>query len=304
MRKGLGYILFFFLWMVLGSHCLMAQLVPTYTQYVVNQAIINPAYAGANNCLNLTGMYRQQWSNYDGAPSTKTLSAHTPLKNRALAVGLNVMNDVYGVSSNTLLEGLLAYRLRMGKYHKLSFGIGAGIYINKNNLANIKVNDAGDEVYATNLNSTTPNFSFGVYFENKKYFLGLSALNLNRNLVNSPTFVYQQPFYFIAGYHFKLNHMFMLTPYMLLKKVNSSPLQADLNLLLTYNRQFKIGAGYRTNDAFYGVLLFQLNDQLQIGYSYDYTLSSIRQFQNGTHEISVRYLFQYKTQTVDVKTFQ
>jgi len=214
------------------------------------------------------------------------------------------MNDVYGVSSNTLVEGLLAYRLRIGKHHKLSFGLGAGIYMNKNNLASVKVNDTEDAVFVSNLNSTLPNFSFGAYFENKKYFLGISALNLNRNLVSAPTFVYQQPFYFIAGYHYKLNYMFVLTPYMLLRKVNNNPLQADLNLMLTYNKQFKIAAGYRTNDAFYGVLLFQLNDQLQIGYSYDYTLSSIRQFQNGTHEISVRYLFQYKTQTVDVKTFQ
>lgn len=304
MQKAPQKILVFFFWLVLGGGRLQAQLVPTYTQYIANQAVINPAYAGANNCMNITGMYRQQWANYDGAPSTRTLSAHSPLKNRSLALGLNVMNDVYGVSSNTLLEALFAYRLKLGNDHKLSFGLGAGVYVNKNNLSSIKVNDGSDEIFATNLNSTTPNFSFGVYFENKKYFLGLSALNLNRNLVSAPTFVYQQPFYLIAGYHYKLNYMFVLTPYMLLRKVNNNPLQADLNLMLTYNRQFKMGAGYRTNDAFYGVLLFQLNDQLQIGYSYDYTFSSIRQFQNGTHEISVRYLFQYKIKTVDVKTFQ
>lgn len=281
-----------------------AQLVPVYSQYLVNQSIINPAYAGANNCLNLTALYRQQWSNYEGAPSTRTFSAHSPLKNRALAVGLNVMNDVFAVTSNTLAEGIFAYRIRVGKYHKLSFGLGAGLYINKNNLANVKMNDRGDEVFSNNLNSTIPNFSFGTYFESKKYFFGFSALNLNRNMVNAPTFIYQQPLYLIAGYHYKVNEMVTLSPSLLLKKINRNPLQADLNVFMTYNRQFKLGAAYRTNDAFYAVLQFQLNDQLQIGYSYDYTLAAIRSFQNGSHEISVRYLFQYKTQTVDVKTFQ
>jgi type IX secretion system PorP/SprF family membrane protein len=281
-----------------------AQLVPIYSQYIVNQAVINPAYAGANNCLNLTALYRQQWSNYEGAPSTRTFSAHTPLRNRHLAIGMNVVNDVASITSNTLVEALFAYRFRVTKYHKLSLGMGAGILINKNNLSSVRVNDSGDEIFASNQNSTLPTFSFGAYFEHKKYFLGVSALNLNRNLISAPTFVYQQPFYFIAGYHYKWTSMVTLSPSVLIKKINNTPFQMDFNLFLTYNKQFKFGASYRTNDAVYLVFLFQLNDQLQIGYSYDYPLSALRPFQNGSHEISVRYLFQYKTQTVNVKTFQ
>ncbi len=303
MKTILAYISVFFV-LISAPKKGYGQLVPIYSQYLVNQAVLNPAYAGANNCLNLTALYRQQWSNLQGAPSTRTLSAHTPLKNRSWAIGMNVVNDVAAITSNTLVEALFAYRVRITKRHKLSLGIGAGLFINKNNLSSIKVNDSGDEVFANNQNSTLPTFSFGAYFENKKYFLGISALNLNRNLLHPPTFVYQQPYYFIAGYHYKCSDLVTLSPSVLVKKITNNPFQFDFNLFLTYNKQFKLGASYRTNDAAYMVLLFQLNDQLQIGYSYDYALSALRPFQNGTHEISVRYLFQYKTQTVDVKTFQ
>lgn len=303
MRTIQSYILIVFSFLVIETK-VEGQLVPVYSQYLVNQSVINPAFAGGNNCLNITALYRQQWSNYEGAPSTRTLSVHSPLRNRSLALGLNVVNDVMGVTSNTLIEGQFAYRIRLSRAHKLSLGLGVGLFLNKNNLAKVKVNDGGDEVFATNVNSTLPTFSFGAYFEHKRYFIGVSALNLNRNMVTAQTFIYQQPIYLLAGYNYKVNEMLSLSPSVLLKKINRNPLQLDLNLFLTYNKQFRFGASYRTVDALYFVLQFQLNEQLQIGYSYDYALTAIRAFQNGSHEISVRYLFQYKTQTVNVKTFQ
>ncbi|MBC7387835.1 MAG: type IX secretion system membrane protein PorP/SprF, partial [Opitutaceae bacterium] len=93
MKKTFLHITFAFI-LTLSWKSGIAQLVPVYSQYLVNQTIINPAYAGANDCLNINALYRQQWAGYEGAPSTRTLSAHSPLKNRAVALGLNLVNDV------------------------------------------------------------------------------------------------------------------------------------------------------------------------------------------------------------------
>lgn len=281
-----------------------AQLVPVYSQYLVNQSIINPAYIGIDNCLNINAVYRQQWASYEGAPTTKTLSAHSPFRNRALAAGVNVVNDEIGVTSNTLLESQFAYRLKMGEEAKLSFGMGAGLFINKNNLSSLKVNDSGDEIFANNLNTTLPTFSFGTYFENRKMFAGFSSLNLTRNLSNTKTFVYQQPFYVTIGYNFDLNKSLKLTPSFLVKKVNKNPINTDINLLMDYNSRFKLGFSYRTNEAFYGIFQLNITEQLQVGYSYDHSLTVLRKYQKGSHEVSVRYIFKFKTSTVDVKSFE
>jgi type IX secretion system PorP/SprF family membrane protein len=282
---------------------LRAQLVPVYSQYLVNQSVINPAYAGVNNCLNINALYRQQWTGLEGAPSTRTLSAHSPLKKKSIGVGLNVVNDVIAVTSNTLVEGLFSYWLKTGNKSRLSLGLGVGVFINKNSLSNLQVNDAGDEVFVNKVNSTSPTFSFGTYYENRNFFAGFSALNLNRNMANTRTFLYQQPFYFTAGYHHKIDERFTFTPSILLKKINKNPIQLDFNLMCSYQEKIKLALSYRSSEALYAILLFRVNHQFQIGYSYDYSLSVLRKYHNGSHEVSVCYVFQYKTPTVDVKTF-
>jgi type IX secretion system PorP/SprF family membrane protein len=61
---------------------------PQYTQYMYNQAIINPAYAGSNESLSLVSLYRNQWTGFEGAPKTLTVSAHTPSGKIQLLVSL------------------------------------------------------------------------------------------------------------------------------------------------------------------------------------------------------------------------
>lgn len=304
MKIAYKIILFVTVVLRLSTHCSFAQLVPVYSQYLLNQSIINPGYIGIDNCLNINALYRQQWASYEGAPSTRTLSAHTPFRNRALAAGINVVNDVIGVTSNTLLEGQFAYRLKLGEEAKLSFGLGAGLFINKNSFSQLKVNDVGDEVFINNQNATLPSFSFGVYYEDRNFFGGFSSLNLTRNLSQSRTFVYQQPYYLTLGYNIYVNESVKISPSFLLKKINNNPINADLNLMTEIFSRLKVGVSYRSKEAMYGILQFGVNEQLQIGYSYDHSLSAIRKYQKGSHEVSVRYLFKFKTNTVDVKSFE
>jgi hypothetical protein len=49
--------------------------------------------------------------------------------------------------------------------------------------------------------------------------------------------------------------------------------------------------GYRTGDAIVGMVEWQMNDQLRFGYDYDYTISKLNPYNQGTHEIMLRYEF-------------
>lgn len=116
--------------------------------------------------------------------------------------------------------------------------------------------------------------------------------------------MYQQPYYLTLGYNIYVNESVKISPSFLLKKINNNPINADLNLMTEIFSRLKVGVSYRSKEAMYGILQFGVNEQLQIGYSYDHSLSAIRKYQKGSHEVSVRYLFKFKTNTVDVKSFE
>ena len=56
-----------------------AQQDPHYTQYMYNMNVINPAYAGSKENLSIGMLYRKQWVGIEDAPTTATLSGHTPI---------------------------------------------------------------------------------------------------------------------------------------------------------------------------------------------------------------------------------
>ncbi|HEX6333331.1 MAG TPA: type IX secretion system membrane protein PorP/SprF, partial [Flavisolibacter sp.] len=59
--------------------CLAAQQRPHYTQYILNNYILNPALTGIENYTDIKISARDQWVGLDGAPRTIYLTAHAPL---------------------------------------------------------------------------------------------------------------------------------------------------------------------------------------------------------------------------------
>jgi len=61
---------------LLASISVFSQQDPLYSQYMLNPLVINPAYAGLNNNLNIMAGYRTQWTGFDGHPQTVNATAH------------------------------------------------------------------------------------------------------------------------------------------------------------------------------------------------------------------------------------
>ena len=77
----LGKALSFGLYLFIGlPHYSFSQQDPVYTQYMNNLLTIQPAYAGNNGALNITGISRAQWIGFDGAPNTNTLTINGALR--------------------------------------------------------------------------------------------------------------------------------------------------------------------------------------------------------------------------------
>src|ERR1043166_4448271 len=105
-----------------------AQQVASYTQYMFNGLAINPAYAGSHEALSTSFLSRFQNVGLRGSPNTQTLSIHSPLLNKRVALGMLVIHDQISVIDQTGVHFSYAYRLPVfsGK-GTLSMGIQAGI---------------------------------------------------------------------------------------------------------------------------------------------------------------------------------
>ena len=93
------YIFLYLLVLIMSgglSKAVFSQQDAQFSQYMFNTMAINPGYAGSADLLNASVLFRAQWVGFDGAPQTQTLTANTPLKNKSLAIGGNLYNDVLG----------------------------------------------------------------------------------------------------------------------------------------------------------------------------------------------------------------
>jgi len=85
---------------ILCIDAVTAQQDPQYTQYMYNQNVVNPAYAGVGEGLSLNLLYRNQWSALEGAPETFTFSASAPVGERT-GLGISVIRDQLGPVTET-----------------------------------------------------------------------------------------------------------------------------------------------------------------------------------------------------------
>ncbi len=53
-----------------------------FSQYMVNQYILNPAAGGTDGNIDLAAGYRKQWTSFNGSPVTYYFSGHLPIHTR------------------------------------------------------------------------------------------------------------------------------------------------------------------------------------------------------------------------------
>ncbi len=276
------------------------QQLPQFTQYMFNTISINPAYAGSRETLSIVALHRSQWTGIDGGPQTQTLSAHTPLKNEKVGLGVSVIRDAPGFENYLYLYGDFSYTLNLSENTKLALGVKAGA--THYNLDQEFLNDPAvieDPFFGNYANRWNPNIGAGLYLHSNKWYLGASAprlLTIDNNRSETPAVDYvaleRISYYFTGGYVFDLSTNTKLKPSALLKATNGAPISVDLNINLLFFEKFWLGGSYRYNEdtASVGALAdFQVTNQFRIGYAYEHFVSDLRPYLGATHEILLIY---------------
>jgi len=284
-----------FVLLVAGIYKMNAQQDPMFTQYMFNTLSINPAYAGSADRLSAVALHRSQWVNFEGAPKTQTITVHSPLKKENISIGGSIVNDSYGPVKQTGFYLDASYRIFMGN-KRLAFGLKAGTNLFSANLLDLNPLMENDNTFSANISSKAlPNFGFGAMFYSKRFYVGASAPKLLANKLidgDLPDFLNNQEkqhMFLIAGAVFDISYYTKFKPTILVKAVNGAPLGAEFTAQFLFFEKFWAGAMYRWEDAAGILLQYEINNKFKIGYAYDYTLSDIRKYSDGSHEIMLGF---------------
>ncbi len=201
--------LFLILCAVVTSITLRAQQQPHYTQYIINNYIINPAITGIENYTDVKISHRHQWVGLQDAPVTTYLTLHKPLgkqDDRTTAtsfetpgenprgrnfwqdyeaakphsgIGLKIINDRTGPINRFAGYVSYAYHIGISAQTSIAAGFEAGIRnisLDRSKLDFGSANPVDPAVYnSKEINQLKPDFGAGVWVYSANYFIGLSA---------------------------------------------------------------------------------------------------------------------------------
>ncbi|MBM1107700.1 type IX secretion system membrane protein PorP/SprF [Aurantibacter crassamenti] len=272
-----------------------AQQEPQYTQYQYNTMSVNPAYAGSQGYASIIAVYRNQWVNIQGSPRTISLGVDTPFKLFS-GLGLSIARDELGPSDETYFNANYSHSLILNrKGHRLAFGLkGGGKYLSVDwSKGTFKDPDTAFQENITG--KFLPSVGAGIYFYTDNAYLGLSTPNVLQGQryddIQETVDTDRIHLYFIGGYVFELNPSLSFKPSTFVKYVNGAPLIFDVSANFLINKSIHLGASYRWDDSVSALLGFNISPNIQVGYSYDYNITNLTNYNAGSHEIFIKYNF-------------
>lgn len=282
----------------LGLTKVNAQQDTQYTQYMYATNVINPAYVGSRDVLSVTSQYRAQWLGLEGAPTTFNITSNGPMNEYTfpnVGLGVTFARDAIGPSNESTVAGDFSYKLEVGRYSNLVFGIKGGLKLINVDFTKLDIYNTTDPVFQNNIdNRLSPIVGAGVYMYNENWYAGLSVPNLlTTTYYDDTTFSTareRMTFYAMGGYVFYFNDDLKFKPTFLGKFTSGAPVVLDISGNFLFNDKFTLGANYRINgNSVSGILGFQASKNILLGYSYDLDTSSIGNYSSGSHGIFLRF---------------
>lgn len=307
LRKTLQLTLLVTLALSWPAYRLSAQQEPNFSQYMFYGLTFNPAVAGNENAICVTGANRMQWTGFgkeDGqqvAPRTYFVAASAPVKILRGGLGLMIMQDALGYEQTIGVRFGYAYQRNLGLG---KMGIGAQIEFNNKSIDFGKLRPAGEDPYLSQLAKESDmliDFSLGFFYRvPESFYLGISGLHLiqtkGKPIVDSEggslTMKLDRTLFVTGGYEYTFagNPDLQLLPSAIFE-TNLSKFRIDVNAIMRYKEVFWGGLGYRFNESVIVLLGVQYKD-FRIGYSYDINVTKLNlPVFGGTHEIMLNYCF-------------
>lgn len=269
------------------------QQLPQYSQYQFNLYYLNPAVAGSKENKFASLGYRTQWVGLEGAPTTGLAAFHTDFKDN-MGLGGLAFTDKNGPFTRTGVRASYTYHLELDRNMKLGLSLAGLIYQHQLAVSDLNPRDDNDAALAQgDQSSVDPDATFAAYLKGEQYRVGFSSPQLFQTKILGDSLAntkLSRHYYIHGGYQFELTNDIQAAPSMVFKAVSPAPLQVHINAKVIYDEFLWGGISYRHEKAiipFAGVNY----ENLFFGYAYDATLSDIRDYSSGSHEVHLGYRF-------------
>ena len=266
------------------------------SQFMTNPFLSNPAIAGTLPESPITMNYRNQWTGFDGAPETMTLSGHTALPNRIGVGAIVYSDDTGGAIQRTGIEVGGSYTIDLNNYDAVSFGLS--LMANQWSFDNdLDVWDVEDPALQYGMEqSVALDAHFGMMIFSEAYAFGFAIPNLiqassglgTSSLASGLDNTQIRHFKFMGHYQYDISDVFRIEPSALVRLTERTPAQLDVYMRGWYADMAWVSLGFRTNDA----LVLGVGGEygpFGLAYVYDLTSTAASYLSPHTHEVSLTY---------------
>ncbi|WP_343688094.1 type IX secretion system membrane protein PorP/SprF [Chitinophaga sp.] len=217
-------------------------------------------------------------------------------------VGLTILNDKTGPLNRFSVTGTYAHHIPISARTSVSAGISVGAQQVSLDASKLDFEQAGDPVIAasTVLNKWRPEVNAGLMLYSSNYYISAAVQNIipqgiaydNGKVVGDSLYRGKLvPHLFLSGgYRAFVTEDISVLPSVMVRMITAAPVSFDVNTKFQYRDRMWVGASYRIKDGFAAMLGVNVNSTINIGYSYDYTTSSLNTVSKGTHEILIGFL--------------
>lgn len=300
----LNHLWIIFSFVIFSSH---AQQRAQYSQYALNQFILNPAVAGTQDYVDIKAGYRSQWVGLEDAPATLYLSAQMPIgkefgnshnhhrgEHKAWhGIGTYLYNDVTGPTSRSGFYGAYSFNIPLSKKVRMSTGIYVGAQSYKVDGTELALGDPNDPLFSSVYRKSVADAIAGIWIYSKNYFFGVASHQLLGNKLDfeglsddiAGLSQLNRHYFATAGMNLQAAQDLFIVPSIMVKSVTPAPVSVDLTVMIRYQYKYWVGASARAGDSFSLVAGTLIKENYSISYSYDLNYSSLRSSNTGSHEI-------------------
>lgn len=312
----------------LSAQVALAQFVPNVGQAFQLAPSYNPSFTGIESYGDLKMMYRYQWVAFADAPkylyasyygrltkpftpgdqslrtsgnAIKALQERIPKSKLSfLGMGGQVYSETRGPIEHKGAQFNIAYHYPLVKSWKLSVGISAVIDNTKLRMDKITLAEPDeDELYNRLLTEgssyTNLNLRPGLLIYHTRFYVGFSYLPLINKVIQDAGAEQQYGYYravISSGYSFIIDPGVYLKPSIVGLISRNDKMHFDYSLKLYLRERIWTGIVYRDVKSAVGMVGFMLNPSIGFAYSYERSLDTFNQFNDGSHELVVNVRIQ------------
>jgi type IX secretion system PorP/SprF family membrane protein len=300
-----------------------AQQKPQYTQYTLNNYLLNPAITGIEDYADVKLGTRHQWSGLEGAPVSYYATFHAPIMkdvNPAMkrrpgvvpkeattkkpatyrqirphhGIGAVAMTTQTGPLKRSSLNLSYAYHQPLTRTLRLSAGVAPGMFQYSLDQSEVRVINPNDPaILDGRVNETKFDLNMGLWLYSYNFYLGVAGTqlvpskreHLTTGVAEDNSGRLQQHYFATGGYRLDVSPGLAVIPSVMVKMAQPSPVSVDATVKAIYGDRVWAAVSYRHKESVAAMAGVNISYLLDLSYSYDASTSPLGPANAGSHEV-------------------